>query len=123
VYAVAQLPDSLPLRAQCLALVAPDDAVICDRHCGLVAGAEMVLAPNEHLEVVPVSDVSPHRAPSPKRMAISGERSLWPEDITEVMGIPVSTMLRTAWTLAVSAHGTIVSAMDQMLRLPRFPVD
>ena len=32
-------------------------------------------------------------------LADSGERSLRPEDITEVMGIPVTTMVRTAWDL------------------------
>ena len=33
----------------------PHDAVICDRHAGWLLGAEMVLAPNEHLDVLPVS--------------------------------------------------------------------
>ena len=59
VYVAAQVPDSLMLRAQCLSLVVPDDAVICDRHAGWLLGAEMVLAPNEHLDLAAGLDVPP----------------------------------------------------------------
>jgi hypothetical protein len=124
VYVAAQVVDSLALRAQCLTLVAPDDAVICDRHAGWLLGAEMVLAPNEHLELLPVSMYLPTGRRLRNALAGSGERRLRPEDITEVMGIPVTTMLRTAWDLGrVRSRERAISGMDQMLRLPGFPVD
>ena len=124
VYVAAQVPDSLMLRAQCLSLVAPEDAVICDRHAGWLLGAEMVLAPNEHLEVLPVSMYLPTGRRLRNALADSGERRLRREDITEVMGIPVTTMLRTAWDLGrVRSRERSISAMDQMLRLRGFPVE
>ena len=110
VYVAAQVPDSLMLRAQCLSLVAPDDAVICDRHAGWLLGAEMVLAPNEHLDVMPVAMFLPTGRRLRNALSDSGERRLRPEDITEVMGIPVTTMLRTAWDLGEFAPGSGRSA-------------
>ena len=55
----SQLGDSVELRAQALRLVVPEDAVVCDRHAGWLHGAEMVLAPNEHLELRPISVFRP----------------------------------------------------------------
>jgi len=124
VYVARQVPDSLMLRAQCLSLVAPDDAVICDRHAGWLLGAQMVLAPNEHLNVLPVAMFLPTGRRLRNALSDSGERRLRPGDITEVMGLPVTTMLRTAWDLGrVRSRERAISAMDQMLRLPGFPHD
>jgi hypothetical protein len=124
VYVAAQAPDSLVLRAQCLALVAPQDAVICDRHAGWLHGAEMVLAPNEHLNVLPVAMYLPTGRRLRNALSESGERRLRPDDITEIMGLPVTTTLRTAWDLGrVRSRERAISALDQMLRLPKFDVD
>jgi hypothetical protein len=124
VYVARQVQDSLVMRANCLTLVTPDDAVICDRHAGWLLGAEMVLAPDEHLHVLPVSMYLPTGRRLRNSLADSGERRLRPEDVTEVMGIPVTTMLRTAWDLGrVRSRERSLSAMDQMLRLPGFPLD
>ena len=124
VYVANQVDDSLWLRAQCLALVAPADAVITDRHAAWLLGAEMVLAPNEHLDVLPVSMYLPTGRRLRNPLSVSGERRLRPEDITEVLGLPVTTMLRTAWDLGrVRSRERAISALDQMLRLPGFPVD
>jgi len=124
VYVAVQVPDSLMLRAQCLRLVVPDDAVICDRHAGWLLGAEMVLAPNEHLDVMPLSIFLPTGRRLRNSLSDSGERRLRPEDVTEVMGLPVTTMLRTAWDLGrVRSRERAISGMDQMLRLPGFPHD
>jgi hypothetical protein len=124
VYVAGQVPDSLMLRAQCLSLVVPDDAVICDRHAGWLLGAEMVLAPNEHIEVFPVAMYLPTGRRLRNELSHSGERRLRPEDVTEVMGLPVTTMLRTAWDLGrVRSRERAISGMDQMLRLPAFPRD
>ena len=124
VYVAGQVQDSLVMRAGCLALVAPDDAVICDRHAGWLLGAEMVLAPNEHLQILPISMYLPTGRRLRNPLAASGERRLKPDDVTEVLGIPVTTMLRTAWDLGrVRSRERSLSAMDQMLRLPGFPLD
>lgn len=122
VYVAAQVPDSLMLRAQCLSLVTPQDAVICDRHAGWLLGAEMVLAPNEHLEVLPLSIYLPTGRRLRNKLSDSGERRMRPDDVTEVLGLPVTTMLRTAWDLGrVRSRERAISALDQMLRLPGFP--
>lgn len=122
VYVASQVPDSTRLRAECLALVAPEDAVICDRHAGWLLGADMVLAPNEHLNVLPVSMYLPPGRRLRNPLAAGGERALRREDITEVHGLPVTTALRTAWDLGrVRSRERSISGMDQMLRLPSFP--
>jgi hypothetical protein len=125
VYVVAQLPDTPELRAQCLALVVPDDCVICDRHAGWLLGAEMVLAPGEHLNAMPIAIFRPSGNGRLRNdLSHSGERNLRPEDITEVLGLPVTTKLRTAWDLGrVRSRERAISGMDQMLRLPGFPLD
>jgi hypothetical protein len=124
VYVATQVEDSLMLRAQCLSLVAPHDAVITDRHAGWLLGAEMVLAPNEHLEVLPVSMHLPTGRRLRNGLSLSGERQLRPEDITEVMGLAVTTMLRTAWDLGrTRSRERAISGLDQMLRLPGFPLE
>ena len=112
------------LRAQCLSLATPQDAVITDRHAAWLLGAEMVLAPNEHLEVLPVSMYLPTGRRLRNGLSLSGERQLRPEDITEVIGLPVTTKLRTAWDLGrVRSGERAISGLDQMLRLPGFPAE
>lgn len=125
VYVAAQVPDSTLLRAHCLALVAPPDCVIVDRHAGWLHGAEMALAPNEHLNVMPVHMFRPSGHGRLRNgLVISGERNLIDVDITEVHGLPVSTKLRTAWDLGRSrSRQRSLAGMDQMLRLPNFPYD
>src|SRR4051812_12008623 len=125
VYVVAQLPDTPKLRAECLALVVPADCVICDRHAGWLLGAEMVLAPGEHLSAMPIAVFRPSGHGRLRNgLSHSGERNLLPKDITEVWGLPVTTILRTAWDLGrVPSRERAISGMDQMLRLPDFPLE
>jgi hypothetical protein len=125
VYVNAALPDSTELRVMCLVLVIPDDCVVCDRHAGWLHGAEMVLAPNEHLEAMPISIYRPSgNGRLDNALSISGERNLRPYDVTEVTGIPVTTLVRTAWDLGrVRRPEVALSAVDQLFRLEGFPVD
>ena len=85
VYLACQAGDSPALRAACIRLVVPDGAVVCDRHAGWLHGATMVLAPNEHLELRPVS-VFRLRGMGRLRndLSASGERDLRPDDIEEL---------------------------------------
>ena len=121
-YLAPQAGDSPLLRAQCLALVAPDDCVICDRHAGWLHGAEMILEPNEHLHLRPISIFRPAgRGRLRNGLADSGERNLIRSDVTEVNGLRVTTPLRTAWDLGrVRFRERALSSLDSMLRLELF---
>lgn len=125
VYAATELGDSLALRAACLTLVAPADAVIVDRHAGWLHGAEMVLRPQEHLDLRPVSMY----LPTPGRrlrcsLAESGERTFARGDVVEIAGLQVTSPLRTSWDLGRTRWlENSVSALDAMLRLEKFAPD
>lgn len=122
VYLAVQAGDSIPLRAQSVSLVAPPEAVICDRQAGWVQGAHMVLAPNEHLDLSPVSMFLPSgRGRLRNKLVDSGERNLAPRDITEVHGLRVTTRLRTACDLGrLLPRDQAIAGLDQMLRLGGF---
>jgi hypothetical protein len=121
VYVVASVPDSIELRCACLRLVVPPDAVIVDRHAGWLHGAEMVLAPNEHLDLAPITAFLPPGRRLRNTLADSGERQLRGDDIVEVNGLRVTTPIRTAWDLGRNRWTErSLSSMDQMLRLGAF---
>ncbi|WP_447645983.1 type IV toxin-antitoxin system AbiEi family antitoxin domain-containing protein [Nocardioides zeae] len=118
VYVAAQVPDDVGSRIASLRLVVPDDAVICDRHAGWLHGADMVLAPGEHLESQPIRVF---RSPGAERVARpqvrSGQRALLARDVTEVDGMLVTTKLRTALDLGRQWSATrALSGLDAMLR-------
>lgn len=122
VYVSTHVGDSPLLRAKCLRLAVPPDCVVCDRHAGWLLGAEMILAPNEHLELQPISMFRPSghgRLRNP--LADSGERNLIPGDVMEVDGLLVTTPLRTAWDLGrVRSRERALAALDAMLRTRLF---
>jgi hypothetical protein len=122
VYVATQAGDSTLLRCQSLALVVPADCVVCDRHAGWLLGAEMVLAPNEHIELRPISVFRPSGFGRLRNdLADSGERNLTESDIVEVGGIRVTSPLRTAWDLGrVRWTEQAIAGIDAMLRLERF---
>ena len=122
VYVSAHLVDSVDLRARCLRLVVPEDCVVVDRHAGWLLGAQMVLAPNEHLGLRPLSlfRLSGHGRLR-NSLAASGERNLIPGDITEVRGLRVTSALRTTWDLGrVRWPDEAICGIDAMLRLHAF---
>jgi hypothetical protein len=119
VYLASQAGDSTLLRCQTLALVVPEDCVVCDRHAGWLLGAEMVLAPNEHINLRPISVFRPSGMGRLRNdLADSGERNLIASDVTEIGGIRVTTPLRTAWDLGrVRWTDQSIAGIDAMLRL------
>lgn len=125
VYVASQVPDSVGLRCACLRCVVPPDCVIVDRHAGWVHGAEMILAPNEHIEHQPIRVFRPSgRGRLRNDLTDSGERNLLPRDIVEVDGLRVSTPIRTAWDLGRQRWtDRAIAGMDQMLRLGVFSKD
>ena len=122
VYVSPHVGDSPVLRAKCLRLVVPPDAVICDRHAGWLHGAEMILAPNEHLELRPISMFLPSgRGRLRNSLSNSGERNLIDSDIVDVNGLRVTTPLRTACDLGrVRFREQSLAGLDAMLRLRVF---
>jgi hypothetical protein len=122
VYLATQAGDSTLLRCQSLALVVPEDCVVCDRHAGWLLGADMVLAPNEHIHLRPISVFRPSGFGRLRNeLADSGERNLIERDIIEVGGIRVTSPLRTAWDLGrVRWTEQAIAGIDAMLRLERF---
>lgn len=125
VYVATQVPDSLGLRATALRLVVPPDAVVTDRTAGWLLGAPMVLAPGDHL-VVPKVSMFLNRKGARLRndLSASGQRTLRPEEVTEVLGLRVTTPLRTACDLGRLLHrDRAFAGLDAMLRLGVFTPD
>ena len=124
VYVSSALPDSPLLRAQCLSPCHTRRLRDLRPPRGMAARRGMVLAPNEHLHARPISMFRPSgNGRLENGIVVSGERNLIPSDITEVLGLPVTTMLRTAWDLGrVRRREDAISALDQMFRLPGFPL-
>ena len=125
VYVPAHLPDDVATRARALGLVTPADCVVVDRHAGWALGAEMVLAPGEHLALRPLSLFRPSgNGRLRNQLSHSGERNLVESDITVVHGIAVTTPLRTAWDLGrVRWTDEAISGLDAMFRLGAFSRD
>ena len=122
VYVAAQVPDTLDLRVAALNLVVPPDAVITDRSAGWLHGAQMILAPGDHLAVPPVS-VFLNREGARLRndLVDSGERTLAQTDVMDVRGLQVTTPLRTACDLGrLLSRDWAFAALDSMLRLGAF---
>ena len=120
VYAAAQAPDGLLLRARALSLVVPDSAVVTDwTACWLHAG---VLPPGGHLQVPPVSIFRfPGEARLRNELCDSGERTFKPEDLTVLDGMAVTTPLRTAHDLGrLASRDWAMAGLDALLRLGDF---
>ncbi len=119
VYVAAQLRDSTALRIASLRLVVPEDAVICDRHAGWVHGADMALAPGEHVEAQPIRVFRFEGTERLRRAGVvSGQRSLLAHDVQDVDGLLVTTPLRTALDLGRHrSRVTGLSGLDAMLRV------
>ncbi|GAB2861824.1 type IV toxin-antitoxin system AbiEi family antitoxin domain-containing protein [Nocardioides pacificus] len=124
-YLAAQAGDSVALRAAALALIAPEDAVICGRHAGWLHGAEMLLAPNEHLGLQTICMFRPSgHGRLRSKLADSGERNLAREDVMELHGLRVTTPVRTALDLGRLEHrDRALAGLDAMARLGGFSVE
>jgi len=121
VFHAAHLDDGLDLRIACLRLVVPGDAVLTDRTAGWLHGAPMILAPNDHLSVPPVSM---YRSPGYRlrsKATSSGERTFGPDDVVEIDGLRVTSTLRTTCDLGRLLHrDQAIAAMDSMMHVAEF---
>ena len=95
VYVDATEPDSVQLRAAAIGLVLPDEAVV-----GLTAGAWLHGADVRDRRCT-LLEVIAQRGDQIRRAGIRAMSALLgPEDVTEVLGVPVTTPTRTAFDLA-----------------------
>lgn len=118
VYVLATTPDDLQLRLEALELVVPPDTVVCDRHAAWLLGAEMVLAPGEHLESQPLRALR-RRGEATLRNGLvdRGQRDLEDADIMAVGGLAVTTPLRTCADLGmVRWPSTALAGMNSVYR-------
>ncbi|MDT0203290.1 hypothetical protein [Nocardioides sp. AE5] len=117
-----RVPDSLDTRVRILSKVVPPGSFVADRTAGWLHGANMILAPNDHLTVPRVSVFHlPGRDRTRREMVVSGERALAPGDLVEIQGLLVTSPLRTALDLGrFLRRAQALSAMDSLLRLGQF---
>jgi hypothetical protein len=122
VYAAAQLVDSLEVRVAALRLLVPPGAVVTDRTAGWLHGADMILAPGDHV-VMPRLSVF-HRARGCRLrtdLTASGQRMMPDGHVMHIDGLLVTTPLRTACDLGrLLRRDAAFAALDSMLRLGLF---
>lgn len=118
VYVAANVLDQLELRVAAARLSAPAGSVVCDRHAAWLLGAEMVLAPGEHVETRPLVLLRRRGASALKNpLVVRGQRDLADSDITEVGGLAVTTPLRTTLDLGmVRWPSEALAGMNAMYR-------
>lgn len=100
VYASADIPDTQSLRAAALARVVPEGALVCRRTAAWLYGVD-AMAIGAHQSVPPVEVVVPLGATPPRRPGCEGYvADLLSEDVEIVVGVPVTSPVRTGVDLA-----------------------
>ena len=123
-YCNVTVPDDLDHRIEVLRLVVPADCVVTDRTAGWLWGAEMILAPNDHLMTPKASVFAPPGRRLRNELAASGERMLADLDIRSLKGLLVTTPLRTACDLGrLLRRDQALAGMDSLAALGRFTVE
>ncbi len=109
--------DTVELRAQCAALVAPAHVVVSDRSAAWLHGidsydlAALELPPD--LEVVSIDGNTATR----RGGFLGGKRDLQPDEICEVCGVLTTTALRTACDLAcLRGRSAALAVLDAFMR-------
>lgn len=98
VYTAVQAPDTMRARAAALRLVLPPNTVVTDRAAAWLHGVD-ILNRGAHL-VPPEIETSTTTDTRMRRPGVEGHRrDLLESDITEVRGVPVTTLLRTTCDL------------------------
>jgi hypothetical protein len=124
VYHAAGLADTIELRVAILTVVVPADCVVTDRTAAWLWGAEMALAPGDHLVVPKVSVFAPPGRRLRNGLVASGERALLPSDVVEIGGLQVTTPLRTACDLLrLLDRDRALAAGDALAALEQFSVE
>ena len=116
VYVAAQVVDSIELRAEALALVVPETAVITDRTAAWLHGVDAL--PRSAVHEMPPVQMFGRTGSRLRRPGVdSGVRQLLDSDVTVVNGVLVTTPLRTALDLGRSlGRFDALAALDALLR-------
>lgn len=117
VYAVAQAPDDIHLRAGALGLVVPRSAIVTDRTAAWLHGVPIL--PRTALRSTPPIQVFQSSGTRVRRPGVlSGTRGLLESDVTEVDGVRATTALRTALDLGrLLWRFDALAAIDGFLRI------
>lgn len=124
-YAVAQLPDTIELRAASLARVMGDGAVVTDRTAAWLHEVDVLPRRAVH-EPVPLDVFSAAESRVRRPGVSSGIRELSDRDLTEINGVMVTTALRTALDLGrLLRRYDAIGALDAFLRwgVPRHELE
>ncbi len=108
VFHFASIVDDLELRLAILRLVVPPDCVVTDRTAGWLWGANMILAPNDHLQVPPVHVFSPPGYRLRNGLVSSGERMLSAADVASARrsaGHHAASHSVRSWAVASQGSG------------------
>jgi hypothetical protein len=118
VYAVADLPDTLELRAAAVALVAPAGSVVCGRTAAWMYGVD-ALAMGAHRVLPDVDLMAAAGRSAARRQGVFGSTGPLAEaDVVFVGTVPVTAPARTAADLArLLPRPDALAAIDAMLRL------
>lgn len=111
----ARAPDSVTLRAQCLAVVLPPGAAVCRRSAAWLYGVDC-RGPGERDVVLQAECVVPASAEPVTRPGVRGYQAWLPEeDLWWIDGVPCTTPARTAIDLArFSPRYMGLGALDAM---------
>ncbi len=117
VYAATQAPDDTMMRAAALGLVIPPEAVVADRTAAWLHGVDIL--PRTALKYAPPLNVVHMSDTRMRRPQTDGHRrGLVATDITVVLGVPVTTPLRTALDLGrLLWRFDALAAIDGFLRI------
>jgi hypothetical protein len=118
VYVRSDLPDSIEVRVDALALVVSPHSVVCDRTAAWLHGVDVFGLGDQ--EILPPVETCVYRGRSrTQRSGVDGRtRDLLPQDVMVLGGIAVTTPLRTAMDLgcALGRHRAL-GTLDQFMRL------
>ena len=131
VYVRSDVPDSVLLRARAARLVMSEHSVLCDRTAAWILGIDVFRY--AELEAIPAleSFVLRGHDPTDRRDCHGGSRDLLPEDWQVIVGVRVTTPLRTALDLACRLprrealaaldafgreHGVTTAALNRLMR-------
>ncbi|MGH3346678.1 MAG: hypothetical protein ACRDO4_06830 [Nocardioides sp.] len=124
-YAVAQLRDTIELRAGALSLVVSDGAVVTDRTAAWLHDIDVLPRRAVH-EPVPVDVFSAGSSRLRRPGVNSGIRSLRDDEVVEIGGVALTSMTRTALDLGrMMTRYDAIGALDAFLRagVPRHELE
>jgi hypothetical protein len=118
VYVASSVPDTIELRAACLALVTRPEVVVCDWSAAWLWGVD-AYDPGEDANAAPLSVVTSGRGSRVRRPGFDGaKRDLSDDDIVTVGTVRVTTPARTALDLAcLRGRGSSLAILDAFMRV------